>query len=234
MGWGSYGPDAQKIARYVPARHGGRVSRRDFNRMQGQISRKLSSAFAVDVLGESDLSKALLEVDEKIRQKIVQNAIKPLVRLARKEWRSAIRSATVKSKKKSAFRRRYGAGLRASLAKSIKTRQPSGSGRKSLRGYVSLGGHVSKSGAVTNAGQAYWMEYGTKPHALGKGSRLKKGRQSGRMHPGTKPITNVRARFQALEPVALRMFEEAIAEGIRTGGKAVKGKVIENRARLLA
>ena len=228
-------PGKHALPRYVPARHGGRVSRRDFNRMKGETYRSLSTGFAVDVLGESELKDALLEVDEKVRHKIIQNAIKPIVRMARNEWRSALKSATVKkSGKKSAFRRRYGVGLRASLAKSVRTKNPSGSGNKSLRGYASLGGFASKSGAVTNAGQAYWMEYGTKPHALGKGSRLKKGKQTGRMHPGTAPSTNVRARLDGLRPIALRMFEEAIIAGMDSGGATVKSKLISERARLLA
>ena len=201
--------------------------RRTFNRLKGQAARSVTVAFGMDLLGASELRTRLEAMDKAIASKIVQNAIKPVVRMGRAEWKKGIRAARVGSKS-TAFRRRYGQGLRQALAQSVKARMPSGAGKNALRAYISLGGRSTKKGekAITNAGQAMWLEYGTRPHGLGKG----------RKHPGSAPITNVRERIEKLQPKARRLFEEAILEGMATGGKTIKAqqmKAVRARAELL-
>lgn len=192
---------------------------RDFNRMKGRIVREAVTNYGVRVLGEGPLTDRLLDLDEKMRVKIIQNAIKPLTKRVRQVWRSEIKAANV-SGTRSGFRSRYGnISLRAALAKSVKARNPAGSGKKALRGYVSLGGATTKHGkkgeATTNAGQMYWMEYGTTSHDQPR---------RGWRHPGARPITKVRRRMKGLEPVALRFFRKAILEGIETDGATIKAK----------
>lgn len=202
--------------------------RRDFNRLKGEASRRVAIGFGVDLIGGDELRARLRGMDEKVAAKIVQNAIKPVVRMGRAEWKKGIRSAKV-SGRSNTFRRRYGRGLRSALAQSVKAKTPSGAGKNVLRAYISLGGRSAKKGqqAITNAGQAMWLEYGTKPHSLGRG----------RKHPGTSPMTNVRERIDRLRPVARRLFEEAVIEGMSTGGQTIKAprlKVLKSRAELLA
>ena len=84
--------------------------RRAFNRLKGQAARSVTVAFGMDLLGASELRTRLEAMDEKIASKIVQNAIKPVVRMGRAEWKKGIRAARVGSKS-TAFRRRYGQGL---------------------------------------------------------------------------------------------------------------------------
>ena len=79
---------------------------------------------------------------------------------------------------------------------------------------MSAGGvtkHGAKGEATTNAGQIWWLEYGTKPHSLGNGRR----------HPGTKPGTHIRKAVDRLKPRALRMFETAVRLGMRSGGERI-------------
>lgn len=199
---------------------------RDFNRMKGRAYRSASRSYALSVLGGGSTSAALLALDEKLQQKIIQNAIKPITRLAVKEWRGAIKQARTSGRyKRHRFRRTYGAGLRASLARSIKSVLPSGTGKKSLRGYAIMRDTVKKNrgkSVVTQSAQMYWLEYGTRPHTLGGGSSLRRGVQGGRGHPGTQPITDVRSRMRRLAPTARRMFADAIRSGIRSGGETIK------------
>lgn len=208
------------------------MTKRDLNRLKGQIMRGQARGFGMSLVGDESVRRELGAVDAKVAAKIVQNAIKPLVGIVRKEWRSAIKSART-SRRRTRFHRRYGGiSLRSALAKNVRSRTPSGSGKKILRGYVSLGGGASKHGkrgeAVTNAAQAWWFEFGTAPHDLAKGSRRARRIQlGGARHPGTRPSTSVRARMKRLEARALRFFEAAIKSGLGSGGERIKAEEVK-------
>ena len=192
---------------------------RDFNRLKGQAYRTAARSFALDVIGDEKLARDLLQVDDKLQQKIIQNAIKPLVRMATKEWKSGIKAARTASRRKNSRR------VRRQIARDVKSVMPSGKGQKSLRGYsimrnsdtISVGGDTGVSAAFMT-----WLEFGTRPHKLGRGSSLRRKIQHGRRHPGARPVTEIRRRMQKLRPVADRMFEAAIRSGIESGGQIIK------------
>ena len=207
----------------------GRISWKQYRSFQGKIYRQAATDFAMSAIASPELKKSMLGLEEKVRAKVIQRAIKPLCAMVRRRWRSEIKAART-SGQATAFRRAYGGvGLRAALAKSIKTKLPSGAGRNTLRAYVSLSGGTTKHGkrgeAVTNAAQMLWLEYGTEAHDLKKGSKRAKGIQlGGGGHPGTRPMTNVRRAMAKMRPRAKVFFANAIADGIRaaTSGKPMK------------
>ena len=191
------------------------MSARDRNRIKSRAYQSAAGSFAGELIGEKDIIRNLKKMPGDVQAKITQNAIKPIVKLSTATWKREIKGAKV-SGNSNAFRRRYGGtSLRVALAKSVKSRNPSGKGKKSLRGYSMSAGGVTKHGAkgeaTTNAGQIWWLEYGTGAHSLGNGRR----------HPGTKPITNIRKSIKRLKPRALRMFETAVRLGMRSGGERI-------------
>jgi len=206
------------------------MSSRDRNRIKAQAYQAAAGSLAGELIGQKDIIRDMRKMPGDVQAKITQNAIKPIVKLSTATWKREIKGAKV-SGNSNAFRRRYGGtSLRVALAKSVKSRNPSGKGKKSLRGYSMSAGGVTKHGAkgeaTTNAGQIWWLEYGTRPHALGKGSRLgreggPRGPQHGRRHPGTKPVTHIRKAVDRLKPRALRMFETAVRLGMRSGGERI-------------
>ena len=191
------------------------MSARDRNRIKAQAYQATAGSLAGELIGQKDIIRNMRKMPGDVQAKITQNAIKPIVKLSTATWKREIKGAKV-SGNSNAFRRRYGGtSLRVALAKSVKSRNPSGKGKKSLRGYSMSAGGVTKHGAkgeaTTNAGQIWWLEYGTKPHSLGNGRR----------HPGTKPVTHIRKAVERLKPRARRMFETAVRLGIRSGGERI-------------
>ena len=225
MGWGSLGPltAAQRRAFFPRARDRTGVrpgfsrgmSNAQFNRMKRGVYADVASKMVVEVLGESQVSNAFDALNEKVRIKVIQNAIKPIVRESKNVWKREIKSARA-SGRSNAFRRRYGGtSLRAALAKAVKSKNPSGRGEKSLRGYAFIGSgstnHGKRGQATTNTGQMMWLEWGTKPHALG----------ANRQHPGSEPVTKVRKAMRALAPKARRVFAEAVRMGMKSPGEKI-------------
>ncbi len=75
---------------------------------------------------------------------------------------------------------------------------------------------------------AHFVELGTKPHAVGKGSRLKRvgkrgkvygGQQSGRMHPGTKPMPFLGPTLGTVQGEVLEIVAREVAAGLAKLGK---------------
>ena len=193
---------------------------RALNRAKGKAARSTARKLALANVQNKETRAALLEVPEKLQMKIIQNAIKPLLGEARRAWRAEIKSAKT-SKRTTAFQRRYnGISLRQSLAKSIKVRNPKGSGSLSSAGWVVLAGGTTKHGkrgeAVSNAGQAAWLEFGTDAHSLRRNRR----------HPGTDPLIDYSERLQRMNARAGQLFERAIKAGIKTGGKRMTTKSV--------
>ena len=191
------------------------ISARDRNRIKAKAYQAAAGSLAGELIGQKDIIRNMKKMSGDVQAKITQNAIKPIVKLSTATWKREIKGAKV-SGNSNAFRRRYGGtSLRVALAKSVKSRNPSGKGKKSLRGYSMSAGGVTKHGAkgeaTTNAGQIWWLEYGTKPHSL----------RNGRRHPGTRPVTHIRKAVDRLKPRALRMFETAVRLGMRSGGERI-------------
>ncbi len=191
------------------------ISARDRNRIKARAYQAAASSLVGGLVGQKEVVRNFKKMPAEVQAKITQNAIKPLVKLSVQTWKRGIKNANA-SGRSNAFRRRYGGtSLRAALAKSVKAKNPSGKGTKSLRGYAVMTGGVSNHGkkgqAKTAARQMWWLEKGTKPHELG----------NGRMHPGMKPITDVRFALRRLKPRALRMFETAVRLGMRSGGERI-------------
>ncbi len=201
------------------------MSARDRNRIKSQAYQAAAGSLAGELIGQKDIIRNMKKMPGDVQAKITQNAIKPIVKLSTATWKREIKGAKV-SGNSNAFRRRYGGtSLRVALAKSVKSRNPSGKGKKSLRGYSMSAGGVTKHGAkgeaTTNAGQIWWLEYGTKPHSLGNGRR----------HPGTRPVTHIRKAVDRLKPRALRMFETAVRLGMRSGGERITAQQFKRMTR---
>ena len=201
------------------------MSARDRNRIKSQAYQAAAGSLAGELIGQKDIIRNMKKMPGDVQAKITQNAIKPIVKLSTATWKREIKGAKV-SGNSNAFRRRYGGtSLRVALAKSVKSRNPSGKGKKSLRGYSMSAGGVTKHGAkgeaTTNAGQIWWLEYGTKAHSLGNGRR----------HPGTKPVTHIRKAVDRLKPRALRMFEMAVRLGMRSGGERITAQQFKRMTR---
>ena len=216
------------------------ISARDRNRIKARAYQAAASSLVGGLVGQKEVVRNFKKMPLEVQAKITQNAIKPLVKLAVQTWKRGIKNAN-SSGSSNAFRRRYGGtSLRAALAKSVKAKNPSGKGTKSLRGYAVMTGGVSNHGkkgkATTSASQMWWLEKGTRPHALGKGSKLgredgPRGPQHGRKHPGTKPVTDVRFALRRLKPRAIRMFETAVRLGMRSGGERITAQQFKRMTR---
>tara|TARA_R100000664_G_scaffold22351_2_gene31816 strand:+ start:1601 stop:2287 length:687 start_codon:yes stop_codon:yes gene_type:complete len=211
MGWGSFDPRGLRRAGYAAKQ--GRMTNADFNRLKRGVYVSAASAFVENMTGSPQLVKNFEALEEKLRLKVIQTAIKPLVRQSVRVWKTEISQAK-SSGRSNAFRRKFaGVSLRKALAKSIKAVMPSGRGEKSLRGYGILKGTATKHGkrgqAVTNAGQAMWLEWGTKER------QHKSGKSTGKMEP----LTQVRRKIKAMQPQARRVFAEALRQSIAAQGQ---------------
>lgn len=201
------------------------ISARDRNRIKARAYQAAASSLVGGLIGQKEVVRNFKKMPTEVQAKITQNAIKPLVKLSVQTWKRGIKNANA-SGRSNAFRRRYGGtSLRAALAKSVKAKNPSGKGTKSLRGYAVMTGGVSNHGkkgqATTSASQMWWLEKGTDPHELG----------NGRKHPGTKPVTDVRFALRRLKPRALRMFETAVRLGMRSGGERITAQQFKRMTR---
>lgn len=65
---------------------------------------------------------------------------------------------------------------------------------------------------------AHLVELGTRPHALGKGSNLRKGRQSGHTHPGAAARPFLRPAVQALGTQVRAAIAREVAAGLAKAG----------------
>ena len=103
--------------------------------------------------------------------------------------------------------RHYAPKRTGNLARSIEARQ----GDDLLRAEVVVGAHYGK-----------YVEAGTKPHNLGKGQRLKNGKQVkrigekvGRRHPGARPRPFLNVAFRLLKKRIKGRIGRAIGKAIK-------------------
>lgn len=89
-----------------------------------------------------------------------------------------------------------------------------GKGKKSARRQTKLGAKLQALGANPSK-YAHLVEKGTRPHAIGKGSRLRKRRQIGRMHPGARAKPFEAPAYQATAVRAAEAVAQSLAEGIQ-------------------
>lgn len=76
---------------------------------------------------------------------------------------------------------------------------------------------------------ALWLEFGTRPHALGEGSSLRVGKkaakagkkaiQQGRLHPGQRPRPWVRPAYEIRRPTIVKRLEEAAVKALKQFGE---------------
>lgn len=65
---------------------------------------------------------------------------------------------------------------------------------------------------------AHLVELGTKPHAIGRGSNSRKGIQTGRIHPGSKPQPFLEPSLAEQRPAMAYAVEHALVDAIRRLG----------------
>ncbi len=65
-------------------------------------------------------------------------------------------------------------------------------------------------GEIYPRAYAHLVEYGTRAHHVGKGSKLSKGKGSGRVHPGTAPRPFLRPAYDSKSGEALKTVERVI------------------------
>lgn len=103
----------------------------------------------------------------------------------------------------------------------VKKTGKNGKVRKRLKGERHVKGQSIK-GKIYPRNYAHLVEFGTRPHALGRGSKLKKGIQTGRVHPGAKPKPFMR-------PAYLQKQDEAL-DAIKTKTRAELNKELAKLA----
>lgn len=87
------------------------------------------------------------------------------------------------------------------------------------------GDRAYRVGDIYPRNYAHLVEWGTKPHALGRGSKRKYaivGMQTGPWHPGSAPKPYLRPAFEAAREEAVRVIADRLREDIDGLGK--KGK----------
>lgn len=64
-----------------------------------------------------------------------------------------------------------------------------------------------QKGQIYPRNYAHLVEYGTKPHSVGKGSKVKGGKQKGTKHPGARPKPFFRPALDTKSHEAMQTFE---------------------------
>lgn len=181
----------------------------------------ISTTFTTEsaVLGLADVRRQMQSLPRKLGESIVRNALYAGAKVIADEAR---RLAPVRKGK--------GGGT---LKRSLKPQTDrKGSDRNILVAKVSV---TKPSEGRRNArAYAHLVEFGTAPHAVGKGSRLKSrgkqhANQHGLMHPGTKPQPFLRPAFDSKKFEALSVITEKIradiAAAVAEGGKLPSRRV---------
>lgn len=70
---------------------------------------------------------------------------------------------------------------------------------------------------------AHLVDGGTKPHAIGKGSRLKKKVQKGKEHPGTKGVKFMEKGWEAAQAEAEQIARDEITAGVVAEWEKARG-----------
>ncbi|MFN0133425.1 MAG: HK97-gp10 family putative phage morphogenesis protein [Phycisphaerales bacterium] len=68
----------------------------------------------------------------------------------------------------------------------------------------------SIKGEIYPRNYAHLVEYGTRPHHVGKGSKLSKGKASGLLHPGARPRPYMRPAYDAKSAEARQLVERVV------------------------
>jgi HK97 gp10 family phage protein len=171
----------------------------------------MSASTGLQIRGLQQLKARLQGIDKKLRRKVLRAAL---------QAGNAILLAEIKANMpgKSAT----GSGtLRASLGRKVKLFN-SGANGVGIVGARTKFIRVVMRGkrAVTAWAGKYAMLYelGTKPHAVGKGSKSKKGVQTGAMHPGTPAHHVVRDAAEARAAEVLAAMGDVLKAGIEGAG----------------
>ncbi len=168
--------------------------------------------------GLADVFKRLEGLSRKVTGKILRPAVKHAAKIVLKAVKAKVPTRT--------------RNLKKSLAVKVKTYRRTGTvvaiigprkGRKTQIGTYSRGPNKGKPIYEDPANIAHLVEFGTRPHAIGKGSRLarvlKSGRltkeiQTGGMHPGAAAQSFIRAGWDATKGPAEQTLRTEILEGL--------------------
>jgi HK97 gp10 family phage protein len=149
------------------------------------------------VKGLADLRRTLLELPERIGGLAVRRSLLEAAGVIRDEARILAPVREIKG----------GGHLRKSVISQTRGVFRDGKGRPVEHRAVVL--IAKKRGKIARSARAYahFVEFGTRPHSVGKASKLVKGVQRGLRHPGAKPKPFLRPAFDTKKFVALRTFE---------------------------
>ncbi len=89
-----------------------------------------------------------------------------------------------------------------------------GRGKKTRRKETALGAKFRAAG-VRPTLYAHLVEFGTRPHAIGKGSLVRKGIQRGRGHPGSKAQPFLGPAWTGQETAVTEVIRTTLEDGIR-------------------
>ncbi|WP_263079227.1 HK97 gp10 family phage protein [Endozoicomonas sp. Mp262] len=77
--------------------------------------------------------------------------------------------------------------------------------------------NMAASGKMDAPVYAYWLEYGTEPHALGRSAKRERGahQDRGNMHPGTPATPFIRPAFESNAQNALSIQKQVLSAAIQ-------------------
>lgn len=192
--------------------------------------------------GHAEAIKALNNVDANLSRKAMRIACRyaygPIMDEAKKTARGYAKNATKGERKTPKFARK---GTRWRLiANAIGIKQKTY--KRNTIIYTGVGvRHIrtpfGNKGKIFNpAPLAYILEYGTSPHAIGKGSSRRDGGQQGALHMGAKPMPFLRPAFDGNKRKALnrlfRYMRTAIRVAARRESKRFNSKVTRDVGRI--
>lgn len=178
------------------------------------------AGFSLDISGIDHL--LTLAKQRQIAAKAVKKGAKLI--------QSAAKAGAPRRKRSGTLRRSI--GVKAVKGKGTSAYAAVGARRK-VEKMVSVGKRGRKVKTVPSK-YAHLVEYGTRPHTLGKDSKLtrKDGsgeeKQHGKRHPGAKAKPFLRPAFEATKDRAIEVAKEAMAEGVKEALAKAKGKIFKN------
>lgn len=163
------------------------------------------------VLGLDDIRKKMLSLPKKLGTAVARRGLYAGAKVVRNEARRLAPQPPAKSRKGYS---RTGKLKRAIIAESRGVFKDS-SGKPTEHRAVVIIARKGKTATRNVRSYAHFVEYGTRPHATGKGSILepykrskKKKKQVGRRHPGTQATPFMRPAFDAKKIEALHAIAD--------------------------
>lgn len=149
------------------------------------------------VQGLTDLRRALSQLPDRIGGLAVRRSLLEGAGVVRDEARNLAPVRKIKG----------GGHLKKSIVSQTRGVFRDGKGRPvEHRAVVII---AKRRGKIARSARAYahFVEFGTRPHSVGKGSKLVRGVNIGLRHPGARPQPFLRPAFDTKKVVALRTIE---------------------------